>query len=136
MACASCDVVFPWCIPSPKATLLTLLRSLPDHPQKSSPNGGFCERNSPWVWSFVSIVLIGTNTATGAELRATIWGMAKDENSNGSEPSSNGASQDPPGFTRFGFIDEADRIFVQAQHAAFREAGEELAAQGVDSTEE
>jgi len=60
--------------------------------------------------------------------------MAKDPDLNGA--SSNGASQDPPGFTRFGFIDEADRIFVQAQHAAFREAGEELEAQGVDSTEE
>jgi hypothetical protein len=74
---------------------------------------------------------------TGARLE----GMPKEDDinvsSNGASP--NGASPngaDPPGFTRFGFIDEEDRIFVEAQHAAFREAGEELEAQGVDSTEE
>jgi len=46
-ACASCGAAvpceIPWCIPSPDAALLTLLRSLPDPPGKSSPKGGFCE---------------------------------------------------------------------------------------------
>ena len=36
-----------------------------------------------------------------------------------SSSSSNDASR--KGFTRFGFIDEADRLEVEAQHAAFRE---------------
>jgi hypothetical protein len=40
------------------------------------------------------------------------------------------------GFTRFGFIDEADRLEVEAQRVAFRELREELAAQGVDSSAE
>ena len=51
-ACASCGAAvpceIPWCIPSPDAALLTLVRSLPDPPQKSSPKGGFCEGNSLW----------------------------------------------------------------------------------------
>lgn len=51
-----------------------------------------------------------------------------------SSSSSNDASR--KGFTRFGFIDEADRLEVEAQHAAFRELDEELEAQGVDCTEE
>jgi hypothetical protein len=62
--------------------------------------------------------------------------MPKEDNI---EISSNGASSNgahPAGFTRFGFIDEADRLEVEAQHAAFRELDEELEAQGVDCTEE
>jgi len=59
--------------------------------------------------------------------------MPKDENhsssSNGSNPSAGRVSPDV-------FIDEADRLEVEAQHARFRELDEELEAQGVDCTEE
>lgn len=52
--------------------------------------------------------------------------MAKDEQG---ASSSNGASPD-------GFIDEQDRLEVEAQHARFREVLEELEAEGVDFNEE
>jgi hypothetical protein len=71
----------------------------------------------------------------GAETGARLEGMPKDDNNNGASP--NGASPngtDPPGFTRFGFIDEADRLEVEAQHAAFKKLGEEFEAEGVDGT--
>jgi len=50
------------------------------------------------------------------------------------DASSNGASSN--GFSPDVFIDEADRLEVEAQHARLREVGEELEAQGVDSTAE
>jgi hypothetical protein len=53
--------------------------------------------------------------------------MPKDANSNGASPN---------GFTRFGFIDEEDRRFVEAQRARMKEVDEELEAQGVDGTAE
>jgi len=57
--------------------------------------------------------------------------MARDENRNAS---SNGASPDV--FTRFGFIDDEDRRFIEAQRARMKEVAEELEAEGVDGTEE
>jgi hypothetical protein len=76
--------------------------------------------------------LLGPGDAlAGARSRRYNDGHAQDENI---DVSSNGAS--PKGFTRFGFIDDEDRRFVEAQHAAFRELGKELEAEGVDSTEE
>jgi len=59
-----------------------------------------------------------------------MWAMPKEDDivsSNGA--SANGALPDV-------FIDEADRLEVEAQRVAFRELREELAAQGVDSSAE
>jgi len=50
--------------------------------------------------------------------------------------SSNGNGATPNGVWLQGFVDEADRLEVEAQHAAFRELGEELEAEGVDGTAE
>jgi hypothetical protein len=50
------------------------------------------------------------------------------------DASSNGTSSN--GFSPDVFIDEADRLEVEAQRARLQEVGEELEAQGVDSTVE
>ncbi len=62
--------------------------------------------------------------------------MPKDENI---DASSNGASSNgatPDGVWLHGFVNEADRLEVEAQHAAFKELGEELEAEGVNGTAE
>ena len=64
-----------------------------------------------------------------AKAGATIRAMAKDADLNGA---TNGSSSN--GFSPDVFIDEADRLEVEAQHAAFRELGEEFEAEGVDGT--
>jgi len=95
-----------------------------------------------------SIVLIGTNTPPdrtmrspprrllGVEAGATILGVPKEDDI---EVSSNGASSNgalPNGLTPDGFIDDDDRVFVQAQQARFAELHEQFVAEGGDSSKE
>jgi hypothetical protein len=122
------------------------------YPSRTEPVGLEASRCSPRqrvrFEGIQSIVLIGTNTPPdrtmrssakgflGAETGATLDGMPKEDDIN---VSSNGASSngsDPPGFTRFGFVDEADRLEVEAQQARMKEVAEELEAEGVDGTAE
>jgi hypothetical protein len=68
-------------------------------------------------------------TLFGAEAGAKLGGMTKVKNSNGSDPSTNGLTPD-------GFIDDEDRVFVQAQQARFAELHDEFVAEGGDSSKE
>lgn len=76
---------------------------------------------------------VDAKVLSAAEAGATIWGMPKEDDIEVSS-SSNGAS--PNGLTPDGFIDDEDRVFVQAQQARFAELHEQFVAEGGDSSKE